>query len=91
MSGAPEHREQLRKLAKDALAVQNACNLLAVLHGAARVVSELREIMSWDEASSHPITQLWADKIASLTATQTLGDDRVMDAYREVGKLARGD
>lgn len=43
-----------------------------------------------DEKNNHPIARLWADKIAHLSGTQSLGNDAVMAAYTEVRKLANG-
>lgn len=82
--------EKVRYLVREALAVQNACNLSAVLHGAARACSALRECMPWDDAARHCVMVLWADKVASLVGVQTLGDERVMRAYEEAYALLGG-
>lgn len=61
----------LQKLADDALFVQDACNLRAVVRGMVRAMDDLREIMPENEQwALHPIIRLWADKIASMTDTQ---------------------
>lgn len=72
----------LKELAKEALDVQNACNLSGVAHGFARAMSDLMEhTKGTDERNTHPIAILWADKIAHLTGTQDLGNPTVMRAY----------
>jgi hypothetical protein len=85
----------IKELAQNALHVQNACNLSGVAIGFGRAMVDLRETLEsvrepsgTDDLRSHPIAIVWADKIASLTDTQELGNDRVMSAFREVGRLA---
>jgi hypothetical protein len=80
----------IQKLAADAIDVQNACNLSGVVNGFSRALAALRELPEArgnDWLHAHPIAILWADKIASLTGTQDLGNARVMKAYDEVYKL----
>ena len=82
--------KNLKQLAQDALDVQNACSLLAVVNSFSKAVSDLREAVSGstDVINNHPITIVWVDKLASLTGTQDLGNDRVMKAYSEVSMMA---
>jgi len=81
----------IQQLAQEALDVQDACNLLAVVNGMSRAIKELREICAgWHTVDSHPIVMLWADKIASLTETQTLGDERVSRAFHAVYAIVEG-
>lgn len=78
----------LAQLAREALNVQDACNLCGVAHGFARAMSDLDAYTrSTDERNTHPIAVLWADKIAQLTGTQHLGQNTVMRAYDAVYKL----
>jgi len=78
----------LAQLAREALNVQDACNLCGVAHSFARAMSDLGAYTrSTDERNTHPIAVLWADKIAHLTGMQTLGQDTVMRAYHAVHKL----
>lgn len=80
----------LKELAEEAYMVQDACNLLAVVNGMARAVKELREILpSWDDVDNHPVTRLWADKIASLTGTQLGGS--LAPEYLEIHRLRNGE
>lgn len=75
----------LKDLAREALAVQDACNLCGVAQSFARAMIDLGEhARGTDERNRHPIAILWSDKIAHLTGTQNLGDDRVAEAYRAV-------
>ena len=64
----------LQDLAKEALQVQDACNLSGVVHGFSRAVTELREILratggdlSTAAVNQHPICKMWASKIHDLT------------------------
>lgn len=82
--------KSLPELAREALDVQDACNLSGVVHGFSRAITALRECLpnaGTSEINSHPICVLWADKIAHLTGTQNIGNDRTMRAYDDVRKL----
>lgn len=79
----------LHTLAQEALDVQNACNLCAVAQGFARAMLDLGNYTSGtDERNKHPIALLWADKIASLTGTQTF-NGAASDAYGNCLQLAK--
>ncbi len=83
----------MKQLAQEALDVQDACNLSGVVLSFGRAIGELREnnpSMGTDWINSHPICCLWSDKIAHLTGTQSYGHEKVIDAYRIVGDLAKG-
>lgn len=62
----------LSVLAKEAMDVQDACNLSGVVHGFSRAITELRSYYdsTWD-INTHPISVMWASKIASLTHCET--------------------
>jgi hypothetical protein len=66
----------INELAKEALGVQDACNLTGVLHSYSRAMTDLREIAraegweSTDKLNTHPVAVLYSSKISSLT-----GDD----------------
>lgn len=85
-----------KELASEALAVQDACNLSGVVQSFVHIIREVRTRLEADGSSGndkvaqHPICILFADKIAHLTNTQTIGDERVMRAYTEVYKLKEG-
>ena len=79
----------LAELAREALNVQDACNLCGVAQGFARAMADLGAYTrGTDERNTHPIAVLWSDKIAHLTGTQNIGQDTVIRAYRTVHKLA---
>ena len=82
-------RRTLLQLAQEAVAVQDACNLCGVAHGFARAMSDLMNLLpgGTDACNRHPIAVLWADKIAHLSGTQTLGNDVVMNAYAVVCRI----
>jgi hypothetical protein len=82
----------LQELAREALAVQDACNLSGVVHSFAKAITHLREALpnaGTDEINAHPVCALWSDKIAHLTGTQTFGQDAVMRAYKWAHDMTR--
>ena len=81
----------IEALALEALRVQDACNLSGVAQAFARVMSALCDrVPNTDPRNRHPIAVLWADKIAHLTGTQTIGTDAVMRAYDDVRAMTEG-
>ena len=82
----------LAELAREALLVQDACNLSGVVHGFSRAMTDLREHLeaeggfSTEKLNRHPICVLWADKVVHLT--QQYNDENVGEAYAECRKLA---
>jgi hypothetical protein len=85
----------LKELAQESLDVQNASNLSGVVHGFSRAITDLRAHLESEPGFStyklnvHPICQLWSDKIASLTNTQSF-NDVTADAYMAVRKIVEG-
>jgi len=77
------------ELARDAIAIQDACNLVAVFHGAARAVSELCDQVGWAAAEKHPVCRLWVCKILHLARTNLEASDVFVEAWGECEKLAR--
>lgn len=80
----------LADLAREALQVQDACNLSAVVHSFSRSISRLRVLLQGgtDALNEHPICQLWADKIASLAGVQSVGMSEYRLAYETVRALS---
>ena len=79
----------IKELAQEALDVQNACNLTAVIQSFARAMIDLgKHVKGTDARNSHPVTVLWADKVAHLTGIQDIGNDATMKAYNAVYALA---
>jgi hypothetical protein len=84
----------IRELAREALQVQDACNLSGVVHAFARAMSDLLkhpECTGTDWANTHPVAVLYADKIAHLTGTQSLDTEKIWDAYRFAQELIKED
>ncbi len=81
-------------LAREALNVQDACNLSGVVHGFSRSITRLRALLEADgkagthAVNTHPICMLWSDKIASLTETQGIAFGDLTAAYDGVKRLA---
>lgn len=73
MEAKAEDKRTLADLAREALNVQDACNLSGVVLGFGRSVLRLRALLeaegtiSTDKVNQHPVCVLWADKIESLT------------------------
>jgi hypothetical protein len=58
---------------RDALAVQDACNLSGVVHSFSRHMKTLGELeLDTDEKNRHPVAVLFSSKIASLTHSEPL-------------------
>ena len=79
----------------DAVAVQDACNLSGVVHAFSRFMSDCCENgLDTDQRNNHPVSRLFADKIASLTNTQSIAspiESEISDAYRWAFSVNRGD
>jgi len=57
-----------KKMAKDAILVQDACNLSGVVISFQRVLHELHDRgLSTTEINTHPLSVMYASKIDSLT------------------------
>ena len=80
----------IKALAKEAISVQDACNLSGVIHAFSRAMTDLREITG-TMVNHHPIAIVWADKVASLTGIQDVGNDVALEAHRIVSDLAAGE
>lgn len=91
-ASTPEACEKIRalalsRLAREALAIQDACNLSGVARTFAQVMRDLGALgLGTHERNTHPIAVLWADKISTLT--RSYGTQHVPDAYAIVSKLA---
>lgn len=85
---------RMRKAAKDAIEVQNACNLSGVIRSFADILSntlwpyasEFNHGTQW--VNQHCISRAFSDKIASLSGTQN-DSNAVYAAFDECEKLAR--
>lgn len=69
-----------QELIKEAIQVQNACNLSGAVHSFARAMSDLWAIAhegkgkGTDWINTHRVARLYADKIKSLTGDIKYGD-----------------
>lgn len=82
----------LKQLAQEAISVQNACNLCGVAQSFAKAMIDLGDhTKGTDERNTHPVSILWADKIAALTGTQQMGLLEVMRAYEKCYAWASAD
>lgn len=76
----------IKDLAREALDIQDACNLSGVVHAFSRCMTELRPLLeaegkfSTDKLNNHPIAVLYSSKIASLT----MSEDKFSSAYNWV-------
>lgn len=93
-----EDTRTMSELAREALDVQNACNLSGVVHSFSRAITRLRALLDADgkggttAVNGHPICVVWADKIASLAndgaAQLDLERGSFLACYDTVCKLA---
>ena len=66
-----QKKELLRKLASDAIAVQDACNLSGVVFSFAKAMQSLCDMgLDTAQRNEHPIAILFSSKIASLTGSE---------------------
>lgn len=81
--------ESIKKAASDAIAVQNAVNLIAVVGAFNRHLKAMLETgMSGDELNNHPVTICFISKISSLCRMTA---DREIRAFGAIEKLANGE
>ena len=78
----------LKTLAKEALDVQTACNLTGVALGMHRAMCDLMaHVRCTDAVNNHPITRLWADKVAHLSGNE---QGALVEEYTRVKEMADG-
>ena len=81
----------LKELAKEAIEVQDACNLSGVIHAWDRAVVELRQLIpnqDTDFYNTHPINQMYASKVHDLTQMGLSDYDSFAGAYHDCKNLA---
>lgn len=83
----------IQQLAKDAIDVQDACNLSGVVHSFSQVVTDLRTILtnegkfSTDRLNTHPVVILYSNKIASLCGSESgLEFSRAYDWAKDIAR-----
>lgn len=92
---AGERERTLQELAKEAMEIQDACNLHGLVQGWARSVKELKKLLEaagiggTDQINQHPINKLWADKLADLSKSRNTVDHMV--AFDRVTRLMNGE
>lgn len=87
----------LQDLAREAIQVQDACNLSGVVHGFSRAITELRNILrdtggdlSTHAVNTHPVCQLWASKIHYMADMGLSEHDQYCAAYKACEEIANG-
>jgi hypothetical protein len=96
---ATEHTPRtLKALAREALDVQDACNLSGVVRTFARVVGDLWSLANaagggTEWVNRHPVSKVWVDKLASLAGVQNSFDDprAAGDAFKKLEEIVRGE
>lgn len=88
----------MQELAKDAMQVQDACNLSGVVHGWSRAMKDLIQNLrdsgqytGTDQINSHPINRMWASKVHDLTGLGLSDTKTFSDAFDEVLTLIEGE
>jgi hypothetical protein len=85
-----EPSEAMKRLAAEAICVQNGVNLCGMSKRFAEVMSELMTIIgSTGRVNHHPIARLWVEKFAHLAGIETsLG---YIDAFEMARQIERGE
>jgi len=82
-------REKLAPMYRDAMAVQDACNLSGVVSSFARHMHTLCEMgFDTDQRNRHPVSILFSSKIASLTGSESL--TAFSEAYERATEVNEG-
>lgn len=84
--------QSLSQIANLALAVQDACNPLAVARLYVQITDSLRadhHVIGTDAIKNHPAVVLVAHKLADLSSVASLADDKYSDAYWECDAMAK--
>jgi hypothetical protein len=73
-------------LAKDALLVQDACNLSGVVHSLSRAMHAIWEVsnrkgLGTDYVNQHPIVAMYLDKLCQLNCHAMLENPRLTQSY----------
>lgn len=91
-------RMTLQEAARDALQVQDACNVSGVVHGFARAMEAVMDdcrngyacmsgITGTDAARHHPVTVLFMDKLNDMCGRE-LSQIEYCEAYEKCSKMA---
>jgi hypothetical protein len=89
-----EDNRTMAELALSALQVQDACNLSGVVHSFSAVLKQLWALLDSEgkaattDINEHPISKLYADKIASLAGVQNVSMTEYAKAYDACTKLS---
>lgn len=88
---AMEEAALVQRWAREALSVQDACNLSGVVHRFSEILSEMCKL-GWDtpKRNTHPVCQIWVDKLAALTRIQ-YDQSAVFAAFEKCDRLAKGE
>jgi len=89
MFGDQTDQRTLQTLAREALRVQDACNLSGVVHSFARAISRLRALeptLGTDQINRHPIVVAWCSKVADLSGAYS--SKRADEAFTACRALA---
>jgi hypothetical protein len=78
-----DKERELAKLAKEAIDIQNACNLSGVVHAFSRAMRKLWDlnIGGTDAVNKHPVSLLYSDKITHLTGNYQGTTEQLISAY----------
>lgn len=81
---------------KEALNIQDACNLSGVVHAFSRMINKI-----WDEArklnkgtewvNNHPIAILFTEKCAHLSTGEILTGEKINEAWKECERKSNGE
>jgi hypothetical protein len=78
----------LAELAREALLVQDACNIGGVSRSFAQAMADLHaHVPGTNERNTHPITRVWIDKLSALAGIQS-NDPYLIEEFKRVRELA---
>lgn len=81
----------MQELAKEAIEIQDGCNLGGLVHGWSRSMKDLQELLRGEGTQAineHPISKLWACKVHDLARMGISDSDEFSVAYDTCKRLA---
>lgn len=80
----------VQEMAREAVAIQDACNPLGLTKAFANVTQELRDVLDLDTFGlcNHPVFRLWASKLHELACLGLSDTEQYAEAYHACIQLA---
>lgn len=81
----------LKQLAREAIDIQSACNMLGLANSFSSTLYDLSRHVAISEIRNHPITRLWVSKLHDLASMGISDLETYGKAYAACSVLAEGD